>query len=130
MLRGKTGLASGGIYFATSPSDTHHKAHHKGVILSVKVRLGRVKTISPSGDRSITFTSLKEEGYDSVKIPRSGGTEYVVYNYDQCSKIRDISSRPRKEKPSTNRPRKEKPSTISVDSRFVIPKRREPSWTL
>jgi hypothetical protein len=87
MLRGSGGMAGGGIYFATSPSDTQHKAKSHGVILSVKVRLGKIKTISSGGDTSITFTSLQREGYDSVKIPRPGGTEYVVYNYDQCSQI-------------------------------------------
>ena len=83
-------MAGSGIYFAISPSDTHHKAHKKGVILEARVRLGKVKEISPQGDKSITFTSLQRMGYDSVKLPRSGGTEYVVYNYDQVVNIREI----------------------------------------
>ena len=82
MLRGRSGIAGGGIYFTVSPELTGHKAHHRGVILECQVRVGRVKKIERKGDRSITFTSLLNQGYDSVEIPRSG-TEYVVYNYDQ-----------------------------------------------
>jgi len=52
-------------------------------MVHARVRLGRVKTISPNGDAGITFKSLVEEGYDSVKILRTNGDEYVVYNYDQ-----------------------------------------------
>ena len=88
MLRGSGGMAGGGIYFAVSQSDTHHKAQSKGVILQVQVQLGRIKTISSNGDSSVSFQSLQAEGYDSVMIPRSGGTEYVVYNQDQASSIR------------------------------------------
>ena len=88
MIRGSSGLAGGGIYFAESPSETMNKAHSKGVILKATVLLGSQKTISPSGDGSISFESLLREGYDSVLIPRPGGTEHVVYNYDQ---VRDIS---------------------------------------
>ena len=85
---GKDGLAGAGIYFAVSKSDTDHKAHKKGVILSADVRLGRVKKISSSGDGSITFKSLQSEGYDSVEIPRPGGTEFVVYSPDQVRQVR------------------------------------------
>ena len=85
---GDDGLAGAGIYFAVSKSDTDHKAHKKGVILSADVRLGRVKKISSSGDGSITFESLQSEGYDSVEIPRPGGTEFVVYSPDQVRQVR------------------------------------------
>ena len=83
MLKGRNGLAGGGIYFALTPKDTNHKAHKKGPILECFVKLGRVKEIPETGDSSISFDSLLREGYDSVKIPRSGGVEYVVYNSDQ-----------------------------------------------
>ena len=83
MLRGSSGLANGGIYFAVNKGDTNHKAHKKGVLLKCRVKLGKVKRISSSGDSSITFNSLLNQGYDSVEIPRPGGTEYVVYNKDQ-----------------------------------------------
>ena len=83
MLRGKTGLAGGGIYFATCREDTEGKAHQKGVILRCRVRLGRVKEIPWTGDKSITFAKLLQQGYDSVFIQRAGGDEYVVYNSDQ-----------------------------------------------
>lgn len=88
MLRGSEGLAGGGIYFAESPRETFGKAHEHGVILSCKVLLGRVRTIPSSGDRYVNFGSLLESGYDSVLIPRPGGTEYVVYNSDQVPSIR------------------------------------------
>lgn len=83
MLRGSDGLAGGGIYFATNEQDTEHKAHSKGVMLHCRVRLGRVKDIPWTGDPSVTFRKLLKEGYDSVRIPRPGGDEYVVYNFDQ-----------------------------------------------
>ena len=90
MRRGSDGLAGGGIYFAVSERDTAHKAHQKGPILRAKVRLGRVKKISSNGNSSITFSRLLQEGYDSVMIPRPGGTEYVVYNSDQVFDIRPV----------------------------------------
>jgi hypothetical protein len=80
-------IAGAGIYFATSPEDTNHKAHKKGVILQARVKLGNVKQIGSKGDKSITFESLSAEGYDSILIPRSGGDEYVVYDYDQVDQI-------------------------------------------
>ena len=88
MYRGSDGLAGGGIYFAESPDLTGHKAHSHGVILQAKVRLGSQKTISDQGDKSITFKSLLHEGYDSVLIPRTGGIEHVVYNFDQVKDIK------------------------------------------
>jgi len=80
-------MAGSGIYFAESAAETKKKAHKHGVILTVRVRLGRVKRIHHHGDKSITFSSLQSEGYDSVEIPRPGGTEYVVYNRDQAQVI-------------------------------------------
>jgi len=92
--RGKPScMAGSGIYFAESAKDTEHKAHKKGCMLTVRVRLGRVKTIDRDGDRTITFRSLLREGYDSVMIPRPGGKEYVVYNSDQAEVIQANFSR-------------------------------------
>ena len=90
MLRGSSGLAGGGIYFAISKEDTNRKAHKKGVFLKCRVKLGNVKKISSNGDNSITFSSLQAQGYDSVEIPRPGGTEYVVYNKDQVYSIEEV----------------------------------------
>ena len=90
MRRGKGGLAGGGIYFATSPSDTENKAHRHGTILAAEVHLGKVMRVDPNGESGITFTKLSKKGYDSVLIPRSGGAEYVVYNYDQVTSIREV----------------------------------------
>ena len=89
MSRGGSGLAGrgGGIYFATCMKDTDHKAQRKGTYLACDVALGRVKRISPDGDSTITYHSLKRDGYDSVLIPRSNGNEYVIYNGNQVKHI-------------------------------------------
>ena len=84
---GTAGIAGAGMYFAISKADTHHKAHSKGVILSCDVRLGNVKSIPAQGDLTVTFANLQRSGYDSVTIPRPGGTEYVVYHPDQVRSI-------------------------------------------
>ena len=87
MLRGSSGLAGGGIYFAESPSATEGKAHQHGVILRARVRVGRyLETSSPDSD--MTYSRLRSMGYDSVKITgRRTGTEWVVYNHDQVERI-------------------------------------------
>ena len=82
MLRGTSGLAGGGIYFAENPGDTTYKATMYGCILECEVRLGNVKTIAPGGDPSIHFWALFDDGFDSVYIPRKR-PEFVVYNRDQ-----------------------------------------------
>jgi hypothetical protein len=86
MLRGSDGLAGGGIYFAETPLDTDHKTLHPGTILECDVKLGKVKTVSYSGEDTC-FRKLLWEGYDSVHIPRRGN-EYVVYNHDQVENIK------------------------------------------
>jgi len=87
MLRGSRGLAGGGIYFATNKRDTLRKAHEFGAVITARVKLGRIKKISYRGDYNICFSSLCREGYDSVEIPRPGGTEWVVYNFDQVEVV-------------------------------------------
>jgi len=89
MKRGSTGMAGGGIYFACSPQETEKKAHSKGVILKCLVKLGNTKTIHVNGDNTINFLGLLTQSYDSVLIPRPGGIEYVVYNYDQVIIVSD-----------------------------------------
>ncbi len=88
MLRGTVGMAGGGIYFATSAHDTYHKARAQGTVLECQVHLGRVLSVSANGNRDMGFRKLYHTGYDSVMIPRSGGTEYVVYNSDQVVSVR------------------------------------------
>lgn len=89
MKRGSSGLAGGGIYFATSPAHTDHKALAKGVILECEVRLGAVHTTQSSGDSSLSFRKLlnMDAPRDSVLIPRKNGVEFVVYNTDQVRVI-------------------------------------------
>ena len=83
MLRGSDGMAGGGIYFVANKHETKDKARATGYLVVAKVRLGTTKTISSIGDPRITFKSLVEDGYDSVKLPRHNGDEYVVYSSDQ-----------------------------------------------
>lgn len=88
MYRGAKDCYGGsGIYFAETPEATHRKARHTGVILSARVRLGRIKEIQAS-DTSMTWTKLHREGFDSIKITSlASGTEYVVYNWAQVTHI-------------------------------------------
>ena len=76
---GLTGLAGGGIYFATSEADAKRTSRHgSAVVLECELRLGRTLTLEREGDRSMTLHELNTMGFDSVKILRSGD-EYVVY---------------------------------------------------
>ena len=89
MKPGSGGLAGGGIYFATTPELTGHKAHKKGVILEATVALGRIHTLDANGDPNMTLQKLKAMGFDSVCIARpvSSGQEYVVYDPEQVLRI-------------------------------------------
>ena len=93
MLRGSSGLAGGGIYFAATPEHTDHKALQKGKILECEVALGRTHKTDCYGDSSLSFRKLLSlnKGYDSVLIPRENGVEYVVYNKHQVKKIREYN---------------------------------------
>ena len=75
---GSQGLAGGGIYFAESVADASRKAQSHGVVLECEVNLGRVMDVGSNGDNSLSLSSVRGRGYDSVRIPRSG-TEYCVY---------------------------------------------------
>ena len=89
MKPGSGGLAGGGIYFATTPELTGHKAHKNGVILEATVSLGKVHTLDAPGDPDMTLQKLKSKGFDSVCIARavSSGQEYVVYDPEQVLSI-------------------------------------------
>ena len=90
MKPGNGGVAGGGIYFATTPELTGHKAHKKGVILEATVDLGRIHTLEAAGDPSMTPERLKAMNFESVCIARpvSSGHEYVVYDPKQVLSIR------------------------------------------
>ena len=89
MKPGSGGLAGGGIYFATTPELTGHKAHRHGVILEATVALGKILTLDAAGDPTMTLQKLKSKEYDSVCIARavSSGQEYVVYDPKQVLSI-------------------------------------------
>ncbi|CAJ1432604.1 unnamed protein product [Effrenium voratum] len=90
MLAGNSGLAGGGIYFAETKEATNQKAHQRGAFLRATVHLGRVKEVNRSAE-STTLSSLKREGYDSVKIlGRASGAEYVVYSWGQVTDIQRV----------------------------------------
>ena len=75
----KCGLAGGGIYFAESPSEARRKAHQHGAM--------KVAHCSASESHD----HLKRQGFDSVKLlGRDSGTEYIVYNWDQVTNIREV----------------------------------------
>jgi hypothetical protein len=89
MKRGSSGIAGGGIYFATSLRETMHKAHHHGFVLCCRVKLGSVdRWLGTKIDSGVTFNSLLRHGRDSVFIPRPGGDEYIVYSSDQVQLLR------------------------------------------
>jgi hypothetical protein len=97
MKPGSSGLAGGGIYFATTPELTGHKAQRKGVILEATVALGKILTLDADGDRTMTLQKLKSMGFGSVCIARavSSGQEYVVYDPGQVLRIdREDGQRP------------------------------------
>ena len=91
MKPGSSGLAGGGIYFATSPEHTGHKATKTGVILEATVALGKILTLDANGDPNMTLQKLEAMGFDSVCIARSvsSGQEYVVYDPDQVLSIEE-----------------------------------------
>lgn len=90
MIRGKSGWAGGGIYFAATDVETNKKAQQRGVILQARVRLGNELHVSgnESNLKKTHFTQLEKDGYDSVRIDSKSGYEYVVYNHDQVSNIK------------------------------------------
>ena len=59
MKPGSSGLAGGGIYFATTKELTGHKAHAHGVILKAYVALGKILTLEADGDSGMTLNKLK-----------------------------------------------------------------------
>jgi hypothetical protein len=76
---GSKGLAGGAIYFATSEADARRKSNNgDDVVLCCELTMGRVCELDHNGCPSMTLQKLKQMGYDSVKIRRSGD-EYAVY---------------------------------------------------
>lgn len=54
------------------------------MLITARVQLGRSKTVNGNvGDRSLTYTQLKSEGYRSVEIVGFHGREFAVYNWAQ-----------------------------------------------
>ena len=91
MKSGTGGMAGPGKYFATNPYATDRKARKHGATLQADVYLGKSKTISSNGDKTLNGNKVSQQGYDSVHIPRKGGfwgAEHVVYNSNQVSNIR------------------------------------------
>lgn len=89
MVRSAAGSAGGGIYFVTTPGEASRGSPFAdGTVLQATVRLGHVLHASPGQYPHMTFTKLKELGYDSVCVGGfAHGPEYVVYNWDQVKHI-------------------------------------------
>lgn len=83
--------AGPGIYFAITPEATHHKAHHKGVILECEVLLGAVKRIETPGNWALSEAERAAHGYDSIQIDGLTDMEYVVYDPDRIISIQVFS---------------------------------------
>eukprot|EP01084_Bolivina_argentea_P031031 57462_1 len=79
-------MFGGGIYFAESAYDAHHKAKRCGVLITAKVFVGNEYTVKNQFDGFFDFTTLQQLGFDSVYAPNgagSGAAERVVYCTDQ-----------------------------------------------
>ena|SRR5205085_1720067 len=87
-IPGVWGIAGPAIYFATTPNHTHHKARFKGIILECVVDLGKLKMLGQCGDPSLTKEIMKNEGFDSVQIPRDKGIEYAIYENTRVKHIK------------------------------------------
>ena len=88
MLRGSQGAYGAGIYFAESPKACMGKAHNHGWLIKARVKMGKAKVVSQTGDHS--HSELKKAGFDSVYAPtgpRGGDAEYVVFNHSQVTVV-------------------------------------------
>eukprot|EP01084_Bolivina_argentea_P256733 432349_1 len=86
MKCGSKGMFGGGIYFAESAYDAHHKAKRSGVLITAKVFVGNEYTVKNQFDGFFDFPTLQQLGFDSVYAPNgagSGAVERVVYSSDQ-----------------------------------------------
>lgn len=103
LLRGPSGAAGAGIYFAETARHTEHKAEHHGVVLECRVRVGKQHAIEQHDKKPvpITFTALARMGCDSLLVDRGlcwrgkhkgepAGNEIVVYSWDQVQVIREV----------------------------------------
>lgn len=93
MSKAAGGIAGEGIYFATHPKSTFHKANAgRGSIIRATLNVGISLLTGPSPGAISYDTMLRLLGYLSVKIPRNdwnhdateNGAEYVVYNACQA----------------------------------------------
>jgi hypothetical protein len=93
MSKAASGLAGEGIYFATHPKSTFHKAKAgRGSIIRVTLNVGISFITGPSPGAINYDMAVRPLGYLSVKVPRNdwnhdateNGAEYVVYNACQA----------------------------------------------
>lgn len=106
LSRGTPGTAGSGLYFAFSPKETEWKAEVKRgeekTVLECLVWRGRTFDAQSNTRRNATFSTLAQNGYDSVTLrrgavpdgPKEGepsGDEVVVYSWDQCIVIREVA---------------------------------------
>lgn len=89
------GMLGKGIYFAETPEQASDKAEHKGILLEVLVRVGRMIVLTREWNHALTLDMIREVGCDSVKsVLHNTGPEYVVYDPDQVIAAWAISGMP------------------------------------
>ena len=104
-LSGTIGTQGGGIYFATDPRSTHHKAIQliksshppnasDGTLLYCHIKLGNIFMTSEE-HTNMSDAKMQRNGHDSIlykrplyrgEYPGECGDEYVIYNLDQIIK--------------------------------------------
>jgi len=87
---GKSGICGGAIYFSPSAKDTDVKAiGGRGFVIEAQVDMGRIKTMSPYCDESMTGAKLLALGFDSITLDRGymfecfalpSCREYIIYD--------------------------------------------------
>jgi hypothetical protein len=99
-----SGLFGSGIYFATTPELTGHKAHKNAVILEALVALGKTHSLDANVVRNMTLQTLKSSGYDSVCLAASSGQEYVVFDPKQVLFLQQYFTSSREPPPASPAP--------------------------
>ena len=82
MLRGRSGMYGGGIYFAESISQATDKAKHAGAHVVATVEVGR-SAIFKNSMYKLSYRKLKNKGFDSAVGAHGSNLEYVIYNWSQ-----------------------------------------------
>lgn len=92
MLKGRSGLAGFGFYFAYKVEEAQRWAANEDVVLECQVWRGKVLHASPSSQLKVDLASLNAMSFDSVEITGlDTGSQLVVYAADQVKNCRQIA---------------------------------------